>query len=128
MIGFRSYMDVLPPSCSQCHAVLIKNPTEPTQSMCPMCGLMVEEEQVQKLEDEQNKPALTPKVSPMTKPILVQGKSRKRGSQRKLHDESGNEINQQDTDIMNDIAHGRHVKYYKETVYDSTLKDDKSKS
>ncbi|MDQ5869008.1 MAG: hypothetical protein M3530_04680 [Thermoproteota archaeon] len=30
----------------------------------------------------------------------------KRGSQRKLHDESGNEINQQDSDIMNDLAQG----------------------
>lgn len=94
-----------------------------------MCGLMVEEERVQMLEDEQNKPALTPKINPVSKgPMLIQGKSRKTGSQKKLHDESGNEINQLDTDIMNDIAQGRHVKYYKETVYDSALIDDKPKS
>jgi hypothetical protein len=60
--------------------------------------------------------------------MLVQSKSRKRGSRNKLYDEIGNEINQQDTDIMNDIAQGRHVKYYKETVHDSDPKGHKSKS
>jgi hypothetical protein len=46
-----------------------------------------------------------------------------------VYDDSGNEINQHDTDIMSDIAQGRHVKHYNETVYDSRVsKGDKSKS
>jgi hypothetical protein len=53
-------------------------------------------------------------------------KNRKRN--KKLYDELGNEINQQDPDIMYDIAQGRIVQYYKETVFDSVFKDDKSKS
>ncbi|MEP6576211.1 MAG: hypothetical protein ABJB85_07280 [Nitrososphaerota archaeon] len=51
---------------------------------------------------------------------MMQGNSKKRGK-RKLYDELGNEINQQDRDIMNDIAQGRRVKYYKETVNGSRI-------
>ncbi len=126
IVGFKSCTDVCYPSCSICHAVLIKSPKELTQLMCPLCGLVFEEaEQIQRMEDEKNKPALTPKISPLTsnRPMILQGKGKtKRRRNKKMYDDLGNEINQQDADIMNDLAQGRQVKY------NLALKDDKSKS
>lgn len=118
--GFSRYRDA-PPSCSICHAVLIKNPKEPAQLMCPICGLVSNEQQIQKIEDENNKPELTPKVNPVNhRPSVMQSSKNIRTRKKKLYDEFGNEINQQDADIMNDIAQGRKVLYYKETVYNDT--------
>lgn len=96
--------------------------------MCPICGLIPEEEVIQKMEAEQYKPGLSAKINPINKgPLLMQSSRKNRKRNKKLYDELGIEINQ-DPDIMNDIAQGRIVKYYKETVYDSVFKDDKSKS
>jgi uncharacterized Zn finger protein (UPF0148 family) len=71
MFGFRSYIDVLSPSCPDCHAVLIKNPKERHQSMCPICGLIPEEEVIQKMEAEQYKPGLSAKINPINKGSFV---------------------------------------------------------
>jgi uncharacterized Zn finger protein (UPF0148 family) len=71
--GFSRYKDVHPPSCSMCHAVLIKDPKEPAQSMCPVCGLVANEQQIQRIEDESNKPELTAKVNPVNRrPCIMQ--------------------------------------------------------
>ncbi len=63
------------------------------------------------------------------RPMILQGKGKtKTRRNKKMYDDLGNEINQQDADIMNDLAQGKHIKYYNETVYDLALKDDKPKS
>ncbi len=43
-----------------------------------------------------------------------------------MFDEAGNEINQQDTDIVNDMEQGRKVLYYKEDVKNTESKNKKS--
>lgn len=68
-----------------------------------------------------------PKINPVSSPILIQGKPRKRRAHRKLYDKFGNELNQQDGDIMNDIAQGRKVLYYKENILTKTNSDVEKK-
>jgi hypothetical protein len=130
IIGFKKYTDAHYPSCSTCYAVLIKNPKELTQLICPTCGLLYEEEeQLQKIEDEKNKPALTPKVSPIrSRPMIMQARGNTSRSRlrrnKKLYDDLGNEINQKDLDIMNDLAQGRKVLFYKKDIVTKTYVDN----
>jgi hypothetical protein len=84
--------------------------------ICPKCGLVAGKEQIQKFEVEKNKSELTPNINPVnTRPIIMQS-SKKGRRNKKLYHDLGNEINQQDADIIKDVAQGRHVKSYKETV------------
>lgn len=74
---------------------------------------------------------LAAKIDPLhTKPEIISyiSKTQRINKRKKRHNELGNEINPNNKDIMNDIAQGRIVKYYKETVYDTGLNDNKSKS
>lgn len=71
-----------------------------------------------KEEDEENKKVLAAKMHPIKKPKIISGKPRVQqiNRRKKRYDELGNEINQNDKDIMNDIAQGRRVLYYKEDI------------
>ena len=46
--------------------------------------------------------------------------------QKKIYVDFENKIIQQDTEIMNDIALGKTVKYYKETAYDNLKSKNKT--
>ncbi len=47
-------------------------------------------------------------------------------SKENLSVDIGNKTNQQDTDIMNNIALGKTVKYYKEIAYDDLKSKNKT--
>lgn len=73
---------------------------------CPQCGKRYTSESPAPTDEE------IKSKHGQTKPRIITAKTRK----KRYFDSSGNEINQDDKDIMNLIAQGYQIKYYHEEV------------